>query len=210
MACNQLSPTHFQRTMSEISDADKLPEITQLIKDWKQGSSNARDLAVGYLYDELYRTAKHLMHGGQANMTMNATALVNETFLRLDAASFKTPSRHAFRALAGTAMRRLLLAYLRDQKAVKRGGGVTNVTLHEAGSGAQAMPAERFMDLHQLLEDLQQADSRKFRLCEAHYFAGMDYQELAELEQISESTVARELRSARAWLKARLHKGEAV
>jgi len=208
--CNYVVSTNPSDAMTVNKTIDEQPEITQLIRDWKQGSDNARDLAVSYLYDELHRTAKHLMQGSSSSMTMNATALVNETFLRLDAASFNTPNRHAFRALAGTAMRRLLMAYLRGQKAQKRGGSLVNVTLYDADAKSENMSADRFIDLYALLDELKIMDERQFRLCEAYYFAGMNYQELAEFEQLSVSTVTRELRSARAWLKAGLLRQQTV
>ncbi|GAB4187734.1 MAG: sigma-70 family RNA polymerase sigma factor [Wenzhouxiangellaceae bacterium] len=178
--------------------------LTRLIRAWKQGDLDARDASMKQLYSSLRDQAAYILRSQHQGGTLNPTALVNEVFIRLDKAQFDTPSQHAFRALSGRAMRNVLISHIRAKNAAKRDGIEVTVTLSAIGGEERAMSAESLLDLSNALEALEALDARCYRLCEGHYFAGLTYPELAEMEGVSEATVTRDLRFARAWLKTRL------
>lgn len=178
--------------------------LTCLIRAWKDGDLEARDASISHLYQSLREQASFVLRCQNPGATLNPTALVNEVFIRLDKASFDTPSRHAFRALSGRAMRNVLISHIRSKTALKRDGLEVTVTLSGLSAEPEGLSPESFLDLSNALEALERLDQRCYRFCEGHYFAGMTYPELAEMEGVSEATVTRDLRFARAWLKSRL------
>lgn len=156
------------------------------------------------LYASLREQAAFVLQSQSSNVTLSPVALVNEVFIRLDKSNFDIPNRYAFKALYGRAMRNVMVSYFRSKSAAKRSGQELTITLAALSDNSSALSTESFIDLSNALEKLKVLDERCYRLCDAHYFAGMTYPELAELEDISEATVTRELRFARAWLKSRL------
>ena len=191
-------------TMPGKSIALDREPLTVLIRHWKVGDSDARQRVADLLYQHLYQQASSILRSRKSDATLSPTALVNETFINLDIYSFEVPNRYAFRALAGTVMRNVLAANARAKLALKRAHHPMTVTLSSIAAPVEPLTAEAFLDLHRLLEMLKQAHPRSYRICEGHYFAGLDYRELAQMEGISEATVARDLRFVRAWLKARI------
>ncbi len=178
--------------------------ITAMLRAWKAGDDDSRERVIEMLYPQLRAQAARVLNQSDQQGTLNPTALVNETFLSLQQHAFDTPNRYAFRALVGTAMRRVLLMYARDKQAQKRGGNAIVITLNDISGRIESFPIERFLDLNRLFETMHQRDPRRYRICEGRYFAGLTIPELALMEGVSEATITRELRSARAWLKAKL------
>ena len=178
--------------------------LTVLIRHWKAGDSDARQRVADLLYRHLYQQASNILHSRNPEATLSPTALVSETFINLDIYQFEVPNRFAFRALTGTVMRNVLAANARAKLALKRAHDPMTVTLSSVAGPVETLTAEAFLDLHTLLETLKQVHPRSYRICEGHYFAGLDYQELAQMEEVSEATVARDLRFVRAWLKTRI------
>ena len=155
------------------------------------------------LYAQLHRLAHRELAGSPRN-TLCTTALVHEVFLRLDGRSLDVDEQARFMALAARSMRHVLIDHLRSRSAGKRGGGQACVTLvtdlPEAGEPA----AFDLHDLERELAGLEQVAPRMVNVVECRFYAGMEFAEIARALGVSESTVHREWRTARAYLQSRL------
>ena len=150
-------------------------------------------------YDELRRLASTVTRG-DPSATLSPTALVNEAWIKLaESPSFATTSRLHFKRIAARAMRQVLIEAARRRNANKRGGGVAVVTfddaLHDTPTGAEELIA-----LDAALEELARLHPRQAQMVESRFFGGLDIPETAELLEISEATVLRDWRAAKAWL----------
>jgi RNA polymerase sigma factor (TIGR02999 family) len=180
------------------------PNATLLLQRYGEGDRAAADELLPMLYEELRRIAgAHLAHE-RKDHTLQPTALVHEAWLRLvDQPARDLQSRQHFLSLAARVMRRVLVDHAREHGAQKRGGDATRVTL----DGAVALYESRALDLIALndaLEALTSLDPELARLVELRFFAGCSVEEVAQVLGVSESTVAREWRLARAWLQDQL------
>lgn len=154
-------------------------------------------------YEELRRLAVSVK-GADAGATLNPTALVNEAYLKLAASLRLAPSsRLHFKRIAARAMRQVLIEAARRRNAVKRGGDYAFVTFDEGIDGAAA-ECEEVLSLDAALERLASFSPRQALLVELRFFGGFDAAEAAEIMGVSESTVARDWRVARAWLAREL------
>ena len=182
--------------------------VTQLLADWSRGDDAALAELTPLVYEELRRLAHHQMAGQRADHTLQATALVNEAYLRLaDQTNPRWQSRAHFFAVAARAMRQILVDYARSQQSQKRGGGGLKVELDEAAIVSPEQSKE-IVDLHEALERLGTLDSRKARVVELKYFGGLNYDEMAEVLKISRVTVRRDWEFAKLWLYTELHEGD--
>jgi RNA polymerase sigma factor (TIGR02999 family) len=173
--------------------------VTQLLQRWQGGERQAADELMPLVYGELRRLARRQIRRERINLSLQATGLVHEAYVRLVDAEVAWQDRVHFFALAARAMRRVLVDRARARHRAKRGGGATMVTLDEQ---QQHVPGRAF-DLLGLDETLKRRETRDRRKCdviELHFFGGLTYQEIAEALKISEATVHRELRFAKAWL----------
>jgi RNA polymerase sigma factor (TIGR02999 family) len=164
----------------------------------------ARDRLVPLVYDELRRLAQHYLRGERAGHTLQATALVNEAYLRLaeiDRMAFR--DRTHFFAMAATVMRRVLVDYARERARGKRGGGVAMTTLDDRVPAAD--PPVDVVALDRALERLTALDTRQARIVELRFFGGLTVDETAAALDISTATVKREWASAKAWLYVELN-----
>lgn len=155
------------------------------------------------VYDELRRLARSMFASESSGHTLQPTALVNEAFSNLVRAELSINDRNHFFALCARMMRRILVNHAKSRRAGKRGGGVTHLSFDEN----IATGHEKGMDILALdsaIEELAEADERKARLIELHYFGGLTYDELSATMELSTSQVHRDLRTAKAWLKVRL------
>jgi RNA polymerase sigma factor (TIGR02999 family) len=152
------------------------------------------------VYEELRRLAAHYMKGERLGHTLQATALVNEAYLRLiEVRQVQWQNRAHFFAIAATLMRRILVDAARARGYQKRGGGAAMVSLDEA----LIMPAEPGHDLVALddaLTALAAVDQRKSRVVELRYFGGLSLEETAEALDVSRDTVKRDWKMAKLWL----------
>lgn|SRR5690606_22440454 len=161
------------------------------------------DAFMAATYDELRRLAARLRKG-EASQTLNPTALVNEAYLKLSASLPETPaSQLHFKRIAARAMRQVLVEAARRRKALKRGGDRPLVTLDDGVASAEVR-SEELLALDEALEELARLSPRQAQLVEYRYFAGLGSADVAELLGVSESTVLRDWRIARAWLASRL------
>ncbi len=173
------------------------PTVTTLLRDWRSGDPGALDRLTPLIYDDLRRIAGRYLRSERAGHTLQATALVNESFARLSESDLSFNDRAHFFAIAARTMRHILTDYGRARRSQKRGGGVAPVTLHEE---RVAMPSTDIVDLDDALNKLAEIDERKSDVLVLHFFGGMTYEETAEALDISPATVDRDLRLAKAWL----------
>lgn len=155
------------------------------------------------LYPELRRLAQGAMRREGSSHTLQPTALVNEAFLRLSGGALAVESRAHFLALAARLMRRILIDHARGRARDKRGGDRFQVTLTE-GAKVGDGPSLELVDLDRALDELATFDPRRAQLLELQFFGGLTYPEMAEALGVSEATVHRDLRLARAWLQRQL------
>lgn len=178
-------------------------QITSLLIDLRRGDRAALDRLFDLVYRELHERARRQLGYRSAGSTLNTTALVHEAYLKLsDASQLALEDRRHFFAVAARAMRQIAVDHARRAKAQKRGGGVWAVSLDEVGIGAAAVeqPTTDLVALDRALEELGQLDERLARTVELRYFAGLSVEETAELMGVSDRTVKRDWRKARAFL----------
>ena len=203
---NELGPTCHPGGLLSIFEivGDSSANVTALLGRLEQGDKSAIDSLMPLIYDHLKRIARGQLVSERPDHTLNATALVHEAFLKLvDQSESNWKNRAHFLAVASQAMRRILIDYARARMADKRGGGVAVVTFTDEIAGRQAN-AEDLLALDLALETLEKVDSRQRQIVEYHFFGGLTHQEIAGLLNISEITVRRDWRHARAWLSQRL------
>ena len=184
----------YDRGMSGADD------ITQLLNRWADGDEGARDAVAPLIYDELKRIARNVFRRESARQTLQPTALVHEAYEKLVGVDVEWQDRGHFFALAARMMRRLLVNHANSRVAQKRGGGALRVTLNDAVHGAQDAD-EDVLALDEALNRLSEQDARKATVLELHYFGGLTQPEIGEVLETSESTVRREFKLARIWLK---------
>ena len=182
----------------------QLSETTLLLRAWAGGDRAALDQLTPRVYEELRRIAGALMKAEQPGRTMQATALVHEAYLKLiDVTSVDWQHRAHFFAVSGKIMRHILLDGARKRVASKRGGGAVALNLDET-IDVGSWRAREMIQLDDALTALQQIDPRKAEVIELRFFAGLSVAETAEVLRISEDTVLRDWRLARAWLSNEL------
>ncbi len=176
------------------------PEVTRLILSWKAGDAAALEQVTSLLYDELRRLAGSYLRRERVGHTLQATALVNEAWLRMAGlADLDWKDRAHFMGIAARLMRQILMQHARARHADKRGGSAARVTLNEIVVGAPDSDAD-LIALDDALTALAAVDERKSQMLELRYFGGLEIEEIAVALGTSDSTVKRQLRLAQAWL----------
>ncbi len=178
--------------------------ITQLLKKWSKGDEKALDQLMPLVYDELHRLAESYLRRERREHTLQATALVNELFLKFyDQNSMSWQNRAQFFGVAAQIMRRILVDHARAHYSVKRGGDRHEVSLKDVPAfGAQ--PDADLLALHDALNQLEAIDPTQGRIVELRFFGGLTIRETAEVMNKSHATVEREWRTAKAFLKREL------
>ncbi len=180
-------------------------ELTQLLGQWNGGDDQALGELMPLVYEELRRMAHRHMAQERGDHTMQATALVNEVYLKLkDQRAANWKNRAQFFAVAAQMMRRILVDYARQHARGKRGGGAKQVTLDDAMLVTKDK-ADEMLALDDALAKLEQFDKRKSQVAVMRFFAGLSAEETAEALSISLETVTRDWRLARAWLRNELN-----
>jgi RNA polymerase sigma-70 factor (ECF subfamily) len=175
-------------------------DVTTLLQQWREGDEAALRHLIPLVHDELRRIARRHMRGQPAGHTLQASALVNEVYLRLvDVQHVRWQDRAHFLAMASRLMRRVLVDIARSKRYQKRGGGATKVAFDEALVGARDAGPE-LVALDDALAALAQFDERKSRVIELRFFGGLSVDETASVLHVSADTVMRDWRLARAWL----------
>lgn len=187
------------------SEDSALKTVTVLLRRWQQGDERAVEELMPLVYDQLRRMAAAQMRGERGDHTLQPTALVHEAYTRLVKLELSWKDRVHFLSMSARLMRRVLMDHVRAHRAAKRGGGAIKVSVTEADDFAT--PVLDLIDLDDALARLATQNERPSRVVELHYFGGMSYREIAGDLGISEATVDRDMRFARAWLLREL--GEA-
>lgn len=182
---------------------DQGGEITRLLRSWSAGDEAALEQLTPLVYDELRGLAARAMRGERDPRTLQPTALVHEAYLALVNADVAWRDRVHFFALAARLMRRILVNAAHARRTLKRGAGAARVTLDEA-LVVSAEHDDQVLALHEAIEALAREDARKADVLELHYFGGLTYEEMAAALELSTSSLDRELRFAKAWLRGRL------
>ena len=188
--------------------APPIEQVTELLQAWSQGQDAALDELLPLVHQELRRLARRYMFAERAGHTLQATALVNEAYLRLvNSRQVNWQNRAHFFAISAQLMRRILVDSARSHGDQKRGGRIPKVTLDEVLVG----PQEKGQDLVALddaLNALSGVDPRKARVVELRFFGGLSVEETAEVLKVSRNTVLRDWRLAKMWLKREITGGE--
>lgn len=181
------------------SAAHRTKEVTVLLQAWRNGGASAREELMECVYPQLRSLAARYMSSESAGHTLNATGLVHEAYLRILGSDVSWHDRVHFFAVSARIMRRILVDHAKANRRLKRGGANAKVSLEDAAV-ISPEPEQRILDLDEALQNLATFDPRKADLIELVYFGGMTQTEAAVFMDVSEATVQRDLRLAKAWL----------
>jgi RNA polymerase sigma factor (TIGR02999 family) len=174
-------------------------DVSTLLRAWSGGDQAALDQLTPIVYEELRRLAAYYMRQERPDHSLQATALVNEAYLRLvDYKSMHWENRAHFFAVSAQLMRRILVDHARRRN-LKRGGAVQHLCLDETAVLVRD-PTESLVELDDALAGLARMDPRKAQVVELRFFGGLSVEETAEVLKVSGITVMRDWNSARAWL----------
>ena len=190
-----------------MSASSQRDDITSLLLAWRGGDEAALTELMPVTYRQLKAIAGRLLRAHHGHDTLETTALVHESYLRLvnlDGISW-TDRAHFF-AMCARLMRRVLVDHARHHARAKRGGGEPMVTWNELHHSPDEAP--HLLELDEALRELAEHDAQMARIVELRFFGGLHRNEIAEVLQISSPTVTRRWRSARAWLIQRLKQEE--
>jgi len=181
--------------------AQTTSSLTVLLQAWRKGDTAARDQFFTLVYDELHRTARRFMRHERAGHTLQASALVNEAYLRLiDANQVQWQDRAHFFGIAAHFMRRILVDAARRKEFAKRGGGTHRRTFDEALVVTPELSPD-LVALDDALDALAKIDARKSKVVELRFFGGLTNEEIADALGISTDTVTRDWQVAKLWLR---------
>jgi len=195
-------------TLPGDDEAQKPPigEVSGLLRAWGDGDRRALDQLTPIVYEELRRLASHYMRGERPGHSLQATALVNEAYMRLvDYKGMQWQNRAHFFAVSAQLMRRILVEHARRHN-LKRGGGVQHVSLDETAIVGGDRGAD-LVALDDALDALARFDARKVQVVEMRFFGGLSVEETAEVLKVSSVTVMRDWSTAKAWLYRELSGG---
>lgn len=183
---------------------NKAENLTLMLKDAQAGKRESLDEFLPLIYDELKKIAAYKLSLERSNHTLQATALVHEAYLRLiDQHSVDWQNRAHFFAIASEMMRRILVNHAENRNAKKRNEGKTLISLDEVENLAADSEVDLIF-LDNALKELEAFDRAQAKIVELKFFGGLTNEEAAEVLGVSESTVKREWRMARAWLADKL------
>lgn len=178
----------------------RLGEITILLRAANAGDRGAAERLYAEMYGALRRLARARLRSGGRDAVLDTTAVVHETFVRMsEAGSVDAEDRRQFLAYASRAMRSVIVDFVRQRGAARRGGDVSVVSLKD-GIGGAPDRRDEILQVNEALEKLEALDAEAARVVELRYFAGLEVPEVAEVLDVSPSTVERRWRRARAFL----------
>ena len=173
--------------------------VSLLLRAWSEGDQSALDQLAPIVYGELHRLARRYMGSERPGHSLQATALVNEAYLRLvDYQRMQWQDRAHFFAVSAQLMRRILVDHARRRN-LKRGGGARRVSFDEAVAISAAPPTD-FVALDDAMHALARFDPRKAQVVEMRFFGGLSVEETAEVLKVSPVTVMRDWSTAKSWL----------
>ena len=176
-------------------------DVTRLLREWAAGNATALEQLTPAIYAELHRRAHNYMKDERHGHTLQTTALVHEAWLRLaDVSIADWKDRAHFFAIAAQTMRHILVDAARARHRVKRGSGAQRVDFDQIPDLSSGRDHE-LIAIDDALQALAKIDPRKAQVIELRFFGGLSVRETAEVLKISEQTVLRDWRLARAWLR---------
>lgn len=179
--------------------------LTQMLIQLSEGNAQMVDDILPLIYDELRRLAGSYLRRERSDHTLQPTALVHEAYIKLiDQTQVKWQNRAHFFGIAANIMRRILVDYARQHKAEKRGGAAEKMPLEEEILIVSEGKSAELLALDEALENLAKIDPQKSKIVELRYFGGLSVEETAEVLGVSEITVKRHWRMAKAWLYGQL------
>jgi RNA polymerase sigma factor (TIGR02999 family) len=185
---------------------DPTYQVTELLQRWNSGDEEALEHLTPLVYDQLHRLAHQYIRHERPGHTLQTTALVNEAYLRLvDYKEVNWQNRAHFFAVSAVIMRRILVDYARQRTSDKRGGESFQISLGDNLAFTSQRAAE-LVALDEAIEGLNQLYPRRSKVVELRYFGGMNNQEAAAVLKVSEATIERDWRFAKAWLYRELNK----
>ena len=188
-----------------MSDSDS--EITQLLQDWSQGDPAALEKLMPLVFDDLRDIAGRMFRRENDGHTLQPTALVSEVYLRfVDQRRVQWQNREQFFGVASLMMRRILVDYAKGRHAAKRGNGVIKLPLDEALGVPEMLRGLDYVALDEALTELEKLDPRQGQIVQMRFFMGLSHEEIAEVLDLSPTTVKREWKTARLWLFQKLKK----
>ncbi|MCB1022243.1 MAG: sigma-70 family RNA polymerase sigma factor, partial [Acidobacteria bacterium] len=174
-------------------------QVTRLLAQVREGDEDAVNKLMPLLYGELRALAQRHMSRERVSHTLQATAVVNEAYMRLVGADIDFKDRAHFFAVAARTMRRILVDHAKGKRRQKRGSGAAVLSLEEA-LVVDPTSDGGISDLDEAMQRLAALDKRKHDVIELHFFGGLTYDEIATALSVSPATVHREVRMAKAWL----------
>jgi len=177
--------------------------ITQLLDSVRNGNDEAVGQLVPQLYSELHKLARYQMQGEQAGHTLQATALVNEAYIRLLKQESAPNNKAHFMALSAQAMRRILVDHARGRNREKRGGEYLQISLSDLDSDLN-VTEQGLLELHDGLRKLAEFDERAEKALELMFFGGLTYEEIADVLSVGRSTIYEDIKAAKAWLAVQM------
>lgn len=181
-------------------------DVSALLRAWSEGDHGALDRMIPIVFDELHRLARRYMRHERPGHSLQATALVNEAYVRLvDYKRMQWQDRAHFFAVSAQLMRRILVERARRHN-LKRGGGAPHVSLEEAAMVGRGRATD-FAALDDAMNSLARFDARKAHIVEMRFFGGLNVEETAEVLKVSAVTVMRDWSTAKAWLYRELTGG---
>ncbi|MEO8276624.1 MAG: sigma-70 family RNA polymerase sigma factor [Thermoanaerobaculia bacterium] len=197
--------SHDRDEQEPAGVASQRSEVTLLLDEWSRGDAGAFDRLMPLVYRELKAIAARQMRREPAGLTLQATAVVHEAYLRLvDQSRVQWKNRGHFFAVAAQAMRRILVDHARARQAAKRGGGHAAPSLEDPPAVESGVSPLELLALDLALDRLAAADPDQARIVELRFFAGLTLEETAEVEERSLAAVNRDWRTARAFLHREL------
>src|SRR5271163_102596 len=184
------------------------PQITQLLQAWSDGDQGALEQLMPLVYEELYRLARRYMADERPGHTLQATALVNEAYLRLANSAGDWRGRAHFFAASARVVRRILVDWARSRRAQKGGSDVPALELQEDLAVVTIKSGNDLIAIDDALQTLAEFDSRKSQIVELRFFGGLSVKETADVLTVSVETVHRDWRLARSWLRRELTRGQ--
>jgi len=174
--------------------------ITQLLHEIANGNKLVVDNLIPIVYDHLRKMAGNQMYNERSGHTLSPTSLVHEAYMKLvDQKNTNWQSRAHFFALASIAMRRILINHANKKVAQKRGGDSPVVTFNEEFMSTESN-AEEILMLDRAMDKLKGMNERQSKIVEFKFFGGLEFNEIAEVLQVSLPTIRKDWRLARAWL----------
>lgn len=177
-----------------------------MLQEWSDGNADALERLMPLVYDELRRQAARFLKRERSGHTLQTTALIHETYLKLiDQRQSNWANRTHFFAIAARLMRRILIDHARTKHRDKRGGDhALKITLNESLASTDGERNIDLIALDQALDRLAAIDEQQVRVVELRYFSGLSLEDTAEALKVSRTTVVNDWRMARAWLHREL------